>query len=459
MAEATLAVLVTAGHVALTLLAGATLIALAVVDWRWRLGRTRELKLAHALGRNTGMTAAADLEAMRHPKTVYERGRLTKFVFHIPAHLVGELDNRDNKAVAEAKMKATIRGVMGHVDIKVDHARPRRPTGTVTLTRAEIPKPVPTFVDATQLVNTGRLVLPAGLAAGGRQIEWNIRPKGAGVAHALVYGPTGRGKTEALQTLAGAAIDRGHQVYVVDPKADDFEEWREQHICPVATDTDSIAIMVSGIRRERERRVRDFRKGRRMAMLASGDLPSIILVVDEMHALLSMIGWTKTKPSPVMDDLLNLAQQGRSAGIHLAVGTQYPTVDAIGGSPFRAQLEMVIALGAMKSEALGLTGITRDLTAYPPGRAIVSYPGTEVEVQIALSPPRVAANPAMPTPANRDESDSCPPDAHPLPTPCPPDAPTPAKVQELVAAGRNKSDVARTLGISRRTVNRYLDAG
>lgn len=237
--------------------------------------------------------------------------------------------------------------------------------------------------------DAGRLVLPFGIAAGGRQIGWSIRPKGAGIAHCLVHGLSGSGKTECLLTLAGQALDRDHLVYVVDPKADDFEEWADQKICPVATDPGSIAAMVAKIRRERERRVRDIRKTRRMALLASGHMPSILLVVDEMKALLDMVGWTRTKSVPVMDDLLNLAQQGRSAGIHLLVATQYPTVDSVGGGGFRNQLELTIALGALKTEARSLTGITASLTGdVPRGRGIVAWPGTEIEVQVGLSAPR-----------------------------------------------------------------------
>lgn len=373
--------------VAFLVLAVTVVAIVAAVGRRMQLHHAWELRMAQAVGRNVGMTVK-ELDAMRHWDTTYDHGRLTKFTCELPAHLLGELHAPDKRADVEATLRATIRGVMGHVTVDFDHALPERAHGTVTLTRAEVPKPIPTSVDAAKLLPTGPLLLPIGLAAGSRQINWNIRPKGAGVAHALIYGATGSGKTEVIKTVALKAMDRGHQVFVADPKADDFEEWREQNICPVATEPGSITAIVAMVRRERERRIRDYRKTKRMNLLASGELPSILLVVDEMQALLSMVGWTKSKGAPVMDDLLNLAQQGRSAGIHLLIGTQYPRVDAVGGGDFRNQLEMVVALGNLKTEARGLTGISSSLTAYPPGRGIVAYPGTEIEVQVGLSEPR-----------------------------------------------------------------------
>lgn len=136
--------------VALTLLAVTVAVVVVTVDWRLRRRYGRELQMGKALGKNVGMTVT-ELERMFQPKTTYDHGRLTKFEFAFPAHLVGELADSERRAAVEAKLRATIRGLMGHVQVEWDHPRPRRPSGTVTLTRAEVPKPVPMFVDAADL--------------------------------------------------------------------------------------------------------------------------------------------------------------------------------------------------------------------------------------------------------------------------------------------------------------------
>lgn len=135
---------------ALVLAVAVVVTVLLTVSWRWSVQQARELKMAHALGKNVGMTVK-ELEVMRHPHTVYDHRRLTKFMVELPAHLIGELHHPDKRADVEAKLRATIRGVMGYVTVDFDHARTKRPHGTVTLTQAVIPKPIPTFVDAKDL--------------------------------------------------------------------------------------------------------------------------------------------------------------------------------------------------------------------------------------------------------------------------------------------------------------------
>lgn len=238
--------------------------------------------------------------------------------------------------------------------------------------------------------DTGRLILPFGIAAGGRHIGWNI----AQVPHCLVYGTTSSGKTQAILTIAGKAMDRGHEVYVCDAKRFDFREWKEDGVCDVADTAEEITKMIGDVRRVMECRYRDY-TARRLTKLLRTDLPSILLAVDEMQAAIDMLESTPRKPAQAMRDLKLIVMQGRAAGVHALLGTQYATVDAVGGGMIRNQCDLKIALGKLSKEAKGLTEVTKDLTAYPAGRGIVSWPGHEVEVQVGLSRSRIGSSPEL----------------------------------------------------------------
>lgn len=117
------------------------------VDGRGR----RERQMAKALGANVGLKVT-ELDAMFPPKTVYEHRRLVKFTFHIPANYIGvHPGGSAARTAAEVALRATIHGWMGHVAVEWVHALPKGSFGTVTLSRAEVPKPIPEFVDAEDL--------------------------------------------------------------------------------------------------------------------------------------------------------------------------------------------------------------------------------------------------------------------------------------------------------------------
>jgi S-DNA-T family DNA segregation ATPase FtsK/SpoIIIE len=139
------------------------------------------------------------------------------------------------------------------------------------------------------------------------------------VAHVLISGTTGSGKTVLARSLiASLALFNQPddlQMILIDPKDREFADlaWLPHLMLGQITVTDD-AVDVTGML------VETMLERDRIGI----NRPLLILVIDELADLLMTGG------DPVRKNLQRLIQRGRGAGIHLVACTQKPSADAVG---------------------------------------------------------------------------------------------------------------------------------
>jgi S-DNA-T family DNA segregation ATPase FtsK/SpoIIIE len=174
------------------------------------------------------------------------------------------------------------------------------------------------------------------------------------VAHILLAGTTGSGKTALLRTLllTLAMFNRpGHlQLVLIDPKG---------KLAPLAalphtwrglgciSDPADAVLVLAGLVAEMERRDR-----------AGSTLPRIVLVIDELADLMQSGG------PAVGEHLLRLTQRGRESGIDVIAATQKPAAALVGSLvkanfPVRLVGSVVSTDDAKVASGVGGTGAER----------------------------------------------------------------------------------------------------
>lgn len=145
-----------------------------------------------------------------------------------------------------------------------------------------------------------------------------IRIPSPDVAHILVAGTTGSGKTVLLQamilSLAMSNAPSDLSLVLIDPKASAFSPFKGlPHLArPVITSIQETPETLLSLVHLMERRTEPKPK------------PHVIVVIDEMADLLMVGG------KGVQWALTRLTQRGREAGIHVIAATQKPTAAVIG---------------------------------------------------------------------------------------------------------------------------------
>ena len=140
------------------------------------------------------------------------------------------------------------------------------------------------------------------------------------VAHMLVAGTTGSGKTVLLKilvlSLALTNPQSNLQLAIIDPKARGLSALAglPHLIRPIESDPERAVALLEGLVVEMERR--DQRKISR---------PAIVVVIDELADLRMVAG------RRVENALTRLTQRGREAGIHVILATQRPASAIVGG--------------------------------------------------------------------------------------------------------------------------------
>ncbi len=163
-----------------------------------------------------------------------------------------------------------------------------------------------------------------------------IRLPSPDVAHILVAGTTGSGKTALLRAMILslayfnrplAALRRPPVVFVlVDPKGSAFRDLEGlPHLArPVIVGLEEAVEALGSLVRWMEARSRRGNGGTEMQGGEGDVLSSCILVIDELADLLMVAGAEAERP------LTRLLARGREAGIHVVAATQKPTAAAIG---------------------------------------------------------------------------------------------------------------------------------
>jgi S-DNA-T family DNA segregation ATPase FtsK/SpoIIIE len=147
-----------------------------------------------------------------------------------------------------------------------------------------------------------------------------LRLPSPNVAHALIAGTTGSGKTALARTLVASLVlfnsQRSLQLVLIDPKGRGFAPFEDlpHLLVPIVTHADESLPILRRLVDEMERRD------------AEGcSEPRLVVVLDELADLVQVGG------REMETALTRLTQRGREAGIHLVACTQKPTAAVIGG--------------------------------------------------------------------------------------------------------------------------------
>jgi S-DNA-T family DNA segregation ATPase FtsK/SpoIIIE len=203
-----------------------------------------------------------------------------------------------------------------------------------------------------------------------------LRLPSADVAHVLVAGNTGSGKTVLARTMALSLAmhnrPRDLQMVLIDPKRRGFGALSglPHLLTPLIHDAGQAAEVLGRLVGEMERR--DLR-GR--------STPRIVVFIDELADLIMSGGKDIERP------LTRLAQRGREAGIHLVACTQRPAASVIGGLvksnfPVRVVGSVASAEDAKVAAGLPKTGAERLLGK---GDFLVVARGEQLRVQGAYA--------------------------------------------------------------------------
>jgi hypothetical protein len=163
---------------------------------------------------------------------------------------------------------------------------------------------------------------------------WRFRE---GEPHLLVVGSTGRGKTVLVNTVVMQWIRRGWPARLCDPKRVELIGLRSwPNIEVVATAVWEIIAVIYDTLREMERRYQLIEQGDAM----EEDFEPLLLVIDEYRVFYAQVrawyGSVKGKlklpaTCPVFEQIAVIAAMGRTAGIHLVLGTQRPDAEWLTG--------------------------------------------------------------------------------------------------------------------------------
>ena len=176
--------------------------------------------------------------------------------------------------------------------------------------------------------------------------------------HYLIAGATGSGKSVCLNIMLVSLIMRYSpeelRIILVDPKQVEFRPYEHlPHLMidEIITDPKKTLAMLSWAQQEMERRYGVFRSCKEMIVdidaynstIASDTVPKmprIIIVIDELADLM------ESCKKDLEARIQAIAQKARSAGIHLVLATQRPSVNIITGT-IKANLPSRIAFKVM----------------------------------------------------------------------------------------------------------------
>lgn len=234
--------------------------------------------------------------------------------------------------------------------------------------------------------------IPYGVDEDMQVLCWSLRSS-AGTPHFLVNGATGAGKTVLVRGVVLELARREWQVRICDPKRVEFiglKSWPNVEV--VATAVPDIVAVIHDTNVEMERRYQAMENGE------DDNFEPIVLVLDEFRYFYGQVNtwWQSVKPArapkecPILDEFNAIAVLGRTADVHLVVGTQRPDAQFLGGDT-RDQFGARCSLGRLSPEgARMMWGAHHIGVAVPrgcPGRGTaVGFDGGAVEMQAYWTP-------------------------------------------------------------------------
>lgn len=219
----------------------------------------------------------------------------------------------------------------------------------------EIPNGEQELVLASEIVqsdlfrnSSSKLTVPLGKDIVGNPVTIDL----AKLPHLLIAGSTGSGKSCLLNTIIYGILNKAKadevKLILIDPKMVEFTHYkglphfvntryinREKGLKlidvsqPITTDVDAVKVLgelvkeveyrYSILKEAKVNSIEEYQK-------AGYKMPYIVCIIDEVADLVMM------NRNEVIDLICKLAQKARSAGVHLVLATQRPSVDIITGS-------------------------------------------------------------------------------------------------------------------------------
>jgi len=212
--------------------------------------------------------------------------------------------------------------------------------------------PEPRPVDLLALLDQSGPIPPAtallGLTDDGQPLL--VRISSPDVAHLLVAGTTGSGKSVLLRTMATSLVmtqsPRDLRILCLDPKGRTFRSLEDAPHLTRAVVSEPVEAREALDSLLRTMELRD----RRGELPTDDGVPRILVFIDEMADLIMAEG------DAVTDAVTRLVQRGREAGIHMIAATQHPSA-AILSSLMRANFPLrLVGRVASSSDARVATG-------------------------------------------------------------------------------------------------------
>ena len=160
----------------------------------------------------------------------------------------------------------------------------------------------------------------------------------AKMPHLLVAGTTGSGKSVCVNTLISSILfsrkPEEVKLLLIDPKMVELSVYNgiPHLMAPVVTDMKKAAAVLRWAVREMEARYKAFAASGKRDVKSYNEahpkeaMPLIVLIIDELADLMM------TAPDDIEESISRLAQMARTAGIHMVLATQRPSVNVITGS-------------------------------------------------------------------------------------------------------------------------------
>jgi DNA segregation ATPase FtsK/SpoIIIE, S-DNA-T family len=305
------------------------------------------------------LRAAAPKDEAPVSATVARAERIVRAIFGEAAQV--ELDVVDGEVVAvrirhNLGSKVARQHARSFIENSVGALLPGRWRATWELTedrvrfeqRPTMPTHVPHVPDPITKDNLKRIKLA--IDEYDDTICWNLAGSGP---HLMVVGKTGTGKTVAINGVVMEAARRTWAVWICDPKRIEFmglRDWPNVQI--VATTVVDMIATIYSAHELMEQRYAAIENG-----ADEGDFEPLVLVLDEFRNFHRQVAsyYTDVKvrgmaaKAPVFDWVAAIAEKGRSAGIHLVLGTQRPDADFMTGS-MRDNFDSRLALGRLSPQ-------------------------------------------------------------------------------------------------------------
>ena len=207
------------------------------------------------------------------------------------------------------------------------------------------------LLDNPKYLNDGKplnVVLGRGVSGEARYVDIREMP------HGLIAGATNSGKTICIYSIIMSILYKARpdevKLMLIDPKRNEFIFFENipHLLCPIIDEPKVATSAIKWAVDEMERRYELFKPARSRTIddynayiseygSESEKLPYIVILIDEFADLMNTAG------SSFELNVQRLCQKARSAGIHLLIATQRPSVEVIKGT-IKANIQTRIAL-------------------------------------------------------------------------------------------------------------------